>query len=123
MKFLDTNIILRYLTRDDEQKAQACFALFQRVKQGQVTLLTSETRYYIEIFNAAVQGVSAEELAERLGKSTVAVTSVLRRAKQTIEHLRPPELRGAERAETFIKSNIAAVKDSKHAGRNRGSSP
>lgn len=35
MRFLDTNVILRYLTRDDEAKAEACFALFQRVKQGE----------------------------------------------------------------------------------------
>ncbi len=43
MKFLDTNIILRYLTRDNEVKAKACFALFQRVKQGKETLTTTET--------------------------------------------------------------------------------
>lgn len=34
MRFLDTNVIIRYLTRDDERKAQACYELFQRVKQG-----------------------------------------------------------------------------------------
>jgi predicted nucleic acid-binding protein len=43
MTFLDTNIILRYLTRDDEIKAQACFALFQRIKQGEELVLTSES--------------------------------------------------------------------------------
>ena len=42
MKFLDANVILRYLTRDDEAKAQACFALFQRVKQGEEQVLTCE---------------------------------------------------------------------------------
>lgn len=42
MRFLDTNIILRYLTRDDEVKAAACFALFQRVKQGKETIVTTE---------------------------------------------------------------------------------
>lgn len=42
MRFLDANVILRYLTRDDEAKAQACYALFQRVKQGEEDLFTCE---------------------------------------------------------------------------------
>ena len=43
MKFLDTNIFVRYLTRDDEQKAQACFALFRTLENGEDTATTSET--------------------------------------------------------------------------------
>ena len=43
MRFLDTNIILRYLTRDDPAKAQACFLLFQQVKQGSEQLQTTES--------------------------------------------------------------------------------
>ncbi len=42
MLFLDTNIFLRYLTRDDEVKAQACFALLQAVKGGEQQATTSE---------------------------------------------------------------------------------
>ena len=42
MRFLDTNVILRYLTRDDESKAEACYRLFQRVKQGEEELFTCE---------------------------------------------------------------------------------
>ena len=42
MKFLDTNIILRFLTRDDETKAKACFELFQKVEQGKEQVLTCE---------------------------------------------------------------------------------
>jgi predicted nucleic acid-binding protein len=42
MTLLDTNIILRYLTRDDEAKAQACFELFQRVAEEKETLVTTE---------------------------------------------------------------------------------
>ena len=42
MRFLDTNVILRYLTRDDESKADACYRLFQRVKQGEEELFTCE---------------------------------------------------------------------------------
>ncbi len=43
MEFLDTNIILRYLTRDDPTKAQRCYALFQQVKRKQIRLVTSES--------------------------------------------------------------------------------
>lgn len=43
MRFLDTNIILRYLTRDDPIKARACLALFQQVKAGQEQLYTTDS--------------------------------------------------------------------------------
>ena len=43
MNWLDTTIILRYLTGDDSVKAQACLARFQRVPQGQEELATTET--------------------------------------------------------------------------------
>ena len=43
MRFLDTNVILRYLTRDDEARAQACYELFQRVQQGEEELATCES--------------------------------------------------------------------------------
>ena len=42
MRFLDTNVILRYLTRDDEAKAEARYQLFQRVRQGEEELFTCE---------------------------------------------------------------------------------
>ena len=43
MPFVDTNIFLRYLTRDDPDKAQACFELFKRAEANQVTLTVTET--------------------------------------------------------------------------------
>lgn len=43
MRFLDTNIFLRYLIPGDESKARACFALFQRVKAGKEPVTTSES--------------------------------------------------------------------------------
>ena len=43
MQFVDANIFLRYLTRDDPEKAQACLALFQQAERGEVTLFTTET--------------------------------------------------------------------------------
>ena len=44
MKYLDTNIFLRYLTktRGEEAKTQACFALFQQVKKGEIVATTCE---------------------------------------------------------------------------------
>lgn len=42
MPFIDTNIILRYLTGDDPQKAQACRELFQRAQANEITLTTTE---------------------------------------------------------------------------------
>jgi predicted nucleic acid-binding protein len=43
MPFVDTNIFLRYLTKDDPDKAQACFELFKRAEANQVTLTATET--------------------------------------------------------------------------------
>ncbi|MXY26235.1 MAG: type II toxin-antitoxin system VapC family toxin [Acidobacteria bacterium] len=42
MRFLDANVILRYLTRDDEAKAEACYELFQQVQRGEAELATCE---------------------------------------------------------------------------------
>ena len=42
MKFLDANILLRYFTRDDGAKADACYALLQRVQSGQEEITTCE---------------------------------------------------------------------------------
>jgi predicted nucleic acid-binding protein len=41
VRFLDTNVIIRFLVRDDEDKAKACLSLFQQVKRGDVRLTTS----------------------------------------------------------------------------------
>lgn len=40
-RFLDTNILLRYFTRDDEQKARRALALLTRVERGEEKVLTS----------------------------------------------------------------------------------
>ena len=70
MKFLDTNIILRYLTRDDEAKAEACYQLFQRVKLGEEELLTcaavvTEVAYVLSSPRAPYR-LSHEEVKARL---------------------------------------------------------
>lgn len=42
MRSLDTNVILRYLTNDDEEKARNCYELLQRVQRGEEELFASE---------------------------------------------------------------------------------
>lgn len=42
MKYLDANIVIRYLTKDDQRKALACFELFQRLKRGDEQVETNE---------------------------------------------------------------------------------
>lgn len=42
MQFIDANVFLRHLTRDDPDKAAACLALFQKAQRREVLLTTSE---------------------------------------------------------------------------------
>lgn len=42
-QFIDANVFIRHLTRDDPRKAQACLELFQRAREKEVTLTTSES--------------------------------------------------------------------------------
>ena len=42
MRFLDTNILVRYLTGDDPQKAQASFELLVRVERGEEPVVTTD---------------------------------------------------------------------------------
>ena len=42
MRFIDANIILRYLTQDDPKKAENCYKLFQKVKNGEIDVTTCE---------------------------------------------------------------------------------
>jgi predicted nucleic acid-binding protein len=43
MTFVDTNIFLRYLTKDDQEKADACYRLFEKAKASKVEIFTSES--------------------------------------------------------------------------------
>lgn len=42
MIFLDTNIIIRFLTNDDPKKADLCETLFENVKKGKQNLFLSD---------------------------------------------------------------------------------
>jgi predicted nucleic acid-binding protein len=50
-RFLDTNILLRYLTKDDETKASACFELLRRVERGEEVVVTSDLVIAEVVFN------------------------------------------------------------------------
>lgn len=39
--FVDTNIFIRYLTRDDQHKYKACLHLFQQAERSEIELTTS----------------------------------------------------------------------------------
>ena len=42
MKFVDTNIFLRFLINDDPQKSNACEALFEKAVNGEEVLFTTD---------------------------------------------------------------------------------
>lgn len=42
MKFLDTNILIRYLTKDDPEKAERSYAFLQAVETGEEIVTTTE---------------------------------------------------------------------------------
>ena len=70
MIFLDTNVILRYLTGDDEAKAQACYRLFKRVEAGEEELFTCDAIVtevvYVLSSRRAPYRLGAEEIRARL---------------------------------------------------------
>ena len=70
MIFVDTNVILRYLTKDDEAKAEACYRLFKRVESGEEELFTCEAIVsevvYVLSSHRAPYRLSGEEIRDRL---------------------------------------------------------
>ncbi len=50
LRFLDTNILLRYLTRDDERKATAALALLQRIERGEERVITTQAVIFETVF-------------------------------------------------------------------------
>jgi predicted nucleic acid-binding protein len=85
--FLDTNIFLRYLTRDDETKAEACKQLFERLDRGEEQATTSESVvaevvYVLSARTGAGYGLSASEVAGRL-KPLLSLSGLKLEKKQT----------------------------------------
>jgi len=69
VRFLDTNIFIRYLTRDDQRKAAACFELFQRVKRGEEQVTTCEaivSEIVYVLSSKATYGLSHADVRARL---------------------------------------------------------
>jgi predicted nucleic acid-binding protein len=50
MRFLDTNILLRYFTKDDEAKAHKALALLERIERGEERVETSLPVIFETIF-------------------------------------------------------------------------
>lgn len=63
MRFIDTNLFLRYFTRDDEEKAQKVLTLLKRVEESKEKIITSplvifEVIFTLESFyNVPKQGI------------------------------------------------------------------
>ncbi len=69
MRFLDANIVLRYLTKDDAAKAAACFDLLQRVNAGEEEITTCEVILHEVLYvlsSHAHYKLSHEEASARL---------------------------------------------------------
>ncbi len=50
VRFLDTNILLRYLLRDDEEKARRALGLLSRVEQGREKVAVSPMAIFEVVF-------------------------------------------------------------------------
>jgi predicted nucleic acid-binding protein len=50
MRFIDTNLFIRYFTRDDEEKAQKVLALLKRVEKDKERITTSPLVIFETIF-------------------------------------------------------------------------
>ena len=71
MRFLDTNVLIRYLTGDDPEKAKASFALLLRVERGEEVVVTSdivmaETVYVLQSRTYGIPRERIRELVEPL---------------------------------------------------------
>lgn len=69
MRLLDTNIIVRYLTGDDPEKAMACLALMKRLESGaeQARLYEAHLTEVVYVLSGrAHYGLSHEEIRQRL---------------------------------------------------------
>lgn len=104
MRFLDTNIILRYLTRDDETKAEACRRLFQQAQRGAEELLTCEA-----IVTEVVYVLSSPRGPYRLSHEEIRARLV---PILTLRGLRLPQKRGYIRAlDLYATSPFLDIED------------
>jgi predicted nucleic-acid-binding protein len=65
MRFLDTNLLLRYFTRDDEEKAQKVLSLLKRVEKNEEKVITSFLVIFETIFTLeSYYKISREEVKD-----------------------------------------------------------
>lgn len=95
MKFLDTNVFIRFLAADDEKKSEACLRLFQRVQKGEETVTTTEAIVAEVVYvlsSPSLYGLRHEDIAARLAP-ILSLRGLLLRHKRT--HLRALNLYAA----------------------------
>jgi uncharacterized protein len=69
MQFVDTNVFIRYFTKDNPKKAQDCLELFQKAERGEIELTTSEAIIAEVVFilsSKKLYSLSREEIRNRL---------------------------------------------------------
>lgn len=70
LAFLDTNILIRYLTQDDPARAERAYALLQEVEQGNQQVTTAEAVIAEVVYvlsSKALYNVPRPIIAQRLG--------------------------------------------------------
>jgi len=90
--FADTNIFLRFLTRDDVEKAEACRMLLEQAERGEVNLVIShlvlaELAWTLKSYYRLSRQEIAENLRELLNLRSIRVSqkALLLRAVQLYE--------------------------------------
>ena len=80
--FVDTNVFIRLVTKDDLAKARDCYALFRQARRGDVDLHTSEAIVAEVIFvlnSSTVYGQPRKQVAK-------ALTSILENRGLRLDH-------------------------------------
>ena len=90
--FVDTNILLRFLTRDDVEKAEACRMLLEQAERGEVNLVIShlvlaELAWTLKSYYRLSRQEITENLRELLNLRSIRVSqkALLLRAVQLYE--------------------------------------
>ncbi len=69
MYFIDASVFLRYITKDDPEKAESCFKLFKSMERGEVKAYTSEAvvaEIVYVLSSKNLYGLSHEDVRARL---------------------------------------------------------
>ncbi len=114
MKFVDTNIFIRFFAADDEKKSEACFRLFQRVQKGEESIATTEAIVAEVVYvlsSPSLYSLSHEEIAARLAP-VLSLRGLLLRHKRT--YLRALDLYAAHRFLDFEDALAVAHMERQH---------